>query len=277
MSIENINNLYNQNKKGGQKNNKSIIKFVKSVGNNRVLDLYLKILGISILNTNTLIPLAFILGAQTFNKVVNNISKNEKSGGGLKYFNNKLPILDDAAVGTYLKITGLTMVPLSPYTLVPLGVLMYLYDKMNMKGGNISKSKLNNINYNINTKSLEFGQSGGSDFKMVNYSRGPVNTNLVTPEIHSKFNQTAPFISNNDLQVGAYYDGHVPKTLTNDSVYTNPTTSNPLPLSPDGFGKGMYGGKKRRTMKKKSKNIRRRKRKSSKKNRRKSRKSKRQN
>ena len=67
--LKNINNLYNKNKKNVKKSS-SVKTFLLKVGNNRILDLYLKYLGITVLNTNTLIPLAFILGAKTFDKVV---------------------------------------------------------------------------------------------------------------------------------------------------------------------------------------------------------------
>lgn len=251
--LANVNNMYNSNKKGVKKN-ASIKRFLNKVGNNRVLDLYLKYLGVTLLTTNTLIPLAFILGAKTFNNVVKDMMAKDQKGGS--FFDNKLPILDDAAVGTYLKITGLTAIPLSPYTLVPLGLLMVLYDKMNMKGGSCSNVSNNSIFYNTKNKKLEFNKqslSGGSGWKASQYSMGPYNTNLTTPEIYGQFNKTLPYTSNYDFKLAGYYD-NVPNTLTHNPI---DTTNSPFPLAAD-----MYGGKKkrrsRRTKKKLTKSKRRR-------------------
>tara|TARA_B100001094_G_C18190048_1_gene806513 strand:+ start:805 stop:1635 length:831 start_codon:yes stop_codon:yes gene_type:complete len=233
--LKNINTLYNKNKKNVKKSS-SIKQFVLKVGNNRVLDIYLKYLGITALNTNTLIPLAFILGAKTFDKVVKDMISKDQKGGNI--LDKKLPILDDAAIGMYLKLTGLTSIPLSPYTLVPLGVLMVLYSKLIQKGGSVNKNiNINNMVYNSNNNRIESNQAGGSDWKMTQYSRGPGNSNLTTPEIHSQFNKSSPYISNNDLKIGAYYD-NVPKTLTTEPIST---TNEPMRLSAE-----LFGGKRRK-------------------------------
>ena len=83
-----------------------------------------------------------------------------------------------------------------------------------------------------------------NDWKMTQYSRGPGNSNLTTPRIHSQFNKSAPYVSNYDLKIGAYYD-NVPKTLTTEPIAT---TSEPMRLSAE-----LFGGKrrKRRSSKKK--------------------------
>jgi len=239
--LSNINKIYGSNKRTSKKDNGNIQRFLKKVGNNRVLDLYLKYLGITMLTTNTLVPLALILGAKTFHNVVNDMISKDKKGGAI--LDNKLPILDDAAIGTYLKITGLTAIPLSPYTLVPLGVLMVLYDRVNKSGGGKNRNS-NNIIYDINTRTIQFGnvQGGGSDFKSTLYSRGAGNNNLVTPKIHGMFNKSAPFIANQDLKIGAYYD-NVPNKIIHNPIAT---TDTPFPLAAD-----MYGGKRRRRYKKK--------------------------
>ena len=86
------------------------------------------------LNTNTLVQIGvYIRSTSIYKSISNDMSKNEKSGGGANILIINYLCQMMHAVGTYVKITGLTMVPLSPYTLVPLGILMYLYDKMNMK------------------------------------------------------------------------------------------------------------------------------------------------
>ena len=92
---------------------------------NRVLDLYLKYLGIKALTTSTLVPLSLIMGKDLFEQSVNYIVKEEQSGGN--YLEDKIPLLDDDLIGNYLKISGLTTLSLSPHTLIPLGILMTLY------------------------------------------------------------------------------------------------------------------------------------------------------
>lgn len=313
--LENINRMYSKNKRGGKNETAQINRFLKKVGNNRVLDVYLKYLGVTLLNTNTLVPLAFILGAQTFNNVVRDMIRKDQRGGNI--LNTKLPILDDAAVGTYLKLTGLTALPLSPYTLVPLGVLMVLYDRMNMDGGEAHDQDVvggeGELYYNTRNRrimrgrgehedgmegsgscsgspkvggdedevmegsgscsgqtkvggdedndnevmdgglgcSKKYEQDGGSDFVSTLYSRGAANNNLVTPQIHSQFSKTSPYLSNNQLNVGGYSD-NVPKTLTHGTIATSDKVP---PLSAS-----MYGGKRRRrrSTKSKSKKNRRR-------------------
>ena len=106
--------------------NLDIKGFTKDLVDNRVLDIYLKYMGIKTLTTATLVPLALIMGRDLFESVVNQIKESDQSGGN--FLDDKIPVLDDNLIGNYLKISGLTMLNLSPSTLVPLGILMIIYD-----------------------------------------------------------------------------------------------------------------------------------------------------
>jgi len=103
----------------------SIQKFLQGLVSNRVLDLYLKYMGITMLTTSTLVPLALILGAKHFEEAVDYVKQSDQVGG--KFLENKIPVLDDDLIGNYLKLSGLTLLNVSPNTLIPLGILMYIY------------------------------------------------------------------------------------------------------------------------------------------------------
>ena len=99
-------------------------KFTKKLVDNRVLDLYLKYRGIKMLNSATLVPVALILGKDVFREAVEGYSGSSQSGG------HKIVFLDDPLVGNYLKLSGLykTAQGIGPNTLLPLGILMVLYE-----------------------------------------------------------------------------------------------------------------------------------------------------
>tara|TARA_B110000211_G_scaffold234955_2_gene307766 strand:- start:1392 stop:2414 length:1023 start_codon:yes stop_codon:yes gene_type:complete len=98
----------------------SVKKWAKKIFGNRVFDLYLKWGGIKMLTTATLVPLGLIFS----NDYIRSISN--KKGGGL--IADKIPIIDNEVVGTYLKLAGLSVLSLTPDTLLPLGVIMIIYD-----------------------------------------------------------------------------------------------------------------------------------------------------
>ena len=100
--------------------------FTKKLVDNRVLDMYLKYMGIKTLTTVTLVPMALIMGRDLFESTIKQIKESDQSGGN--FLDDKIPVLDDNLIGNYLKIAGLTALNLSPATLVPLGVLMIIYD-----------------------------------------------------------------------------------------------------------------------------------------------------
>ena len=111
----------------------SVSSFVKKLVDNRILDLYLKFLGITLLTPATLVPIALIMGKETFEQVVKDMKQNDKivQNGGEGFLDVRIPIIDSDLIGSGLKLAGLTALNVSPYTLVPLGVLMYIYDQYN--------------------------------------------------------------------------------------------------------------------------------------------------
>lgn len=124
-------------------NGQNVRKFLKKVLGNRMLDLYLKYIGITTLSTATLVPLGLILSKDYVDKLIN----NKKIGG---FIPEKLPVIDNPIVGNYLKLAGLSMLQLSPGTLLPLGVVMIIYDLAlkNLKlqiGGKITSNLGNSI------------------------------------------------------------------------------------------------------------------------------------
>jgi hypothetical protein len=125
-------------------------RFLRKTINNRVLDIYLKYLGITLLTPATLVPIALFMGQRTFTKVMTNIKKNDSKiqKGGRGFLDKphiplikEIPILDDEIMGKILKISGLfALGSISPYTLIPVGLLMVLYEKYGADVLNIPKS-----------------------------------------------------------------------------------------------------------------------------------------
>lgn len=108
----------------------TLYDFAESLVGSRVLDLYLKYNGIKMLTTATLVPFALILGKNVFEEVVLN-----QTGGA------QLPVLDDPLLGNALKLGGLTtLANITPDTLLPLGVLMLVYNMLQrgQSGGAVS-------------------------------------------------------------------------------------------------------------------------------------------
>ena len=100
---------------------------MKNVVDNRVLEVYLKYMGIKTLTSATLVPLGLIAGKDIFADAVNFIISSDKQKGG-NFLENKIPVLDHELIGNYLKIAGLAVVNLSYSTLIPLGIAMAIYN-----------------------------------------------------------------------------------------------------------------------------------------------------
>ena len=132
--------------------------FLEKIVDNRVLDIYLKYLGITLLTPATLVPIALIMGKNVFEKVVKDIKKNDKEiqKGGEGFLNVEIPILDDDIVGTGLKIAGITALTVSPYTLVPLAVIMYIYNLFESEQLQLGGFQ-NNLD-SVQSKAAAFGQ-----------------------------------------------------------------------------------------------------------------------
>lgn len=120
---------------------KNMKKFFVSLSDNRMLDLYLKYMGIKMLTTATLVPFGLIMGKQYMREFLD----TAKQSGGASLDN--LPIVDDALFGNYLKLSGLATLSFAPNTLIPLGTLMlihHLYVKNKQSGGSL-KTHIKNL------------------------------------------------------------------------------------------------------------------------------------
>lgn len=157
MSIKNIEKVIQSNygsiyktTGGGKKQfgGRNVKSWLKSILGNRALDIYLKYAGIKTLTTATLVPMSLILGGQYLSSIL----ENKQVGG---FIPEDLPIVDNDLVGNYLKLVGLSVMDITPGTLLPLGALMIIYD--------LSKKNL-----------LNMAQSGGS--RVITGSNIPVST-----------------------------------------------------------------------------------------------------
>jgi hypothetical protein len=94
--------------------------------------LYESIGGSKNLTADTKLPFKTILGG--------NISEKKNYSGGYKVGGAPIPLLDNAVLSTYLKLKGIST--LTPETLVPLGILMYLYNEHgDLVGASLDKLK----------------------------------------------------------------------------------------------------------------------------------------
>lgn len=122
----------NYNSKGGGFS-ENVGNFARRLVGNRLMMIYLKYLGLKTLNAATLVPFALLFGRDVFKSVIDRYNNREitQKGGipqSLKIVNKKLPFIDDPLIGSYLALFGLTTLDMTPATLLPLGVLMILYD-----------------------------------------------------------------------------------------------------------------------------------------------------
>ena len=111
---------------------KKMNEFFVSLSDNRMLDLYLKYMGIKMLTTATLVPFGLIMGKQYMRQFIN----ETRQTGGANLDN--LPVVDDALFGNYLKLSGLSTLSFSPTALIPLGTLMlihHMYTTRSQSGG----------------------------------------------------------------------------------------------------------------------------------------------
>ena len=115
-----------------------LYKFATGITNNRIFDLYLKYIGVTVLTTGTLVPVALVLGNDA---LADFLKKNKQTGGNI--LKNNLPIIDDPLIGNYLKLAGIASINITANTLIPLGILMLVYEmyikKLNQAGGSLNK------------------------------------------------------------------------------------------------------------------------------------------
>ena len=97
--IKNYGSVY-KSTGGGVSTNKAY-KFVYKFIDNRVLDIYLKYLGITTLTPTTLVPLALIAGQDAFKHFLKEMNRKNQVGG-------QIPIIDNSLIGPFLKIAGIS-------------------------------------------------------------------------------------------------------------------------------------------------------------------------
>ena len=122
-----------------------VTDFAKKILGNRVLDVYLKYTALKTLTSATMVPVAFILGKEYLQKVMN------QSGGG-DPIPSDIPLLDHPLVGTYLKVLGLSALDLTTGTLLPLGSLMIIHDLYTSSDSQTGGSKEKNLSRFITEK-----------------------------------------------------------------------------------------------------------------------------
>lgn len=233
-------------RKGAPKETGSVLyKYASDLVNNRVLDLYLKALGITTLTPTTLVPLALVMGATTFSDTVDDILALDKRTNAstkrrpkkTKYSKDDMfiPILDDQIFGTYIKYAGAAVqLALSPFTLVPVGLAVVIYELFSTK---------------------EEQKGGGSAWVISQNSGGPINSpNIWANPLSSKFSAFGREMTPLETQAITGYPFQQPvNTLL---------TISPLPAPLDGLGSGPYassGGRRtRRSNKKRRSNTKRR-------------------
>ena len=87
-----------------------------------------------------------------------------------KFTKKHLPVLDNAIVGNYLKIAGLSLLELTPATLLPLGVIMVIYELgiknlIKQTGGRLSVGSSIPPNFVQKIDAIVSGQTGAGLFE----------------------------------------------------------------------------------------------------------------
>lgn len=178
----------------------SIRTLLRRIIDNRVFDIYLKYMGIKTLTPSLLVPFALILGKEPLLQVMKYYKDHDrevKQTGG----NKDIPIIDNVLIGNYLKLSGLTKLNFTPATLVPLGLIMIIYDLLLTKkdikimpSGNVEIPKKyfkfispvkqtgglpNYHNSTIPPNMIQWGQMewNGQDSNLTQFQRGNVFQN----------------------------------------------------------------------------------------------------
>ena len=157
-------NIFTKSGKGKKKfGGKNVTQFLKKILGNRVFDLYLKYLGITSLTTATLVPFGLVLSAEYADKII----KKKPLG---KLTKTRIPILDNSLVGNYLKIAGLSLLELTPMTLLPLGVIMIIYELaiknlIKQTGGRLTVGSSIPPNFIQKIDAIVSGQTGAGLFE----------------------------------------------------------------------------------------------------------------
>jgi hypothetical protein len=171
-ALKRLDNLYKNDGSGKvQYGGADINDMVAKIVSNRVLDVYLKYLGLTMLNSATLVPFALIMGKEYFEDYIaprleresgGSNSKKKQIGGG-EPLPRVVPFFDHPYIGTFLKIAGIPLVGLTTNTLVPLGILMIVYEMIKqLMDGSESKSasKSKSKSASLRRRSIQRGGSG---------------------------------------------------------------------------------------------------------------------
>lgn len=120
-----------------KKIHKKLYNFSKDLVGEKVLKTYMKQSKIKYFQTNTLVPLALLLGGDEFMYF---IKDSIQIGGAIT---NNVNIMEDPLIHNYLKLTGMSENDIDHNTLIPIGVLKliyYMYNKnLNQTNGQLTK------------------------------------------------------------------------------------------------------------------------------------------
>lgn len=190
-SLQKLNNLYNQNGSGKtQYGGADINDLVSKIVSNRVLDLYLKYLGVTMLNSATLVPFALIMGKEYFEKYLGPRLERDQKGGG-EPLPRVVPFIDHPYIGTFLKLAGIPLVGLTTNTLVPLGILMIVYEMVKQLSDGSSKgSSKKGGRLSLRRRRSKRSQRGGDGSQ---YAVGPLYSLLGNTPVTSAYQQCQNF------------------------------------------------------------------------------------
>ena len=106
---------------GNNEIHKKLFKFAEKIVGVKILKIYIDHLKIEHFQTNTLVPLALLLGKDAFTDFVRN---SLQLGGGVA---SKINIMEDPLICNYLKLAGLSTNKISKHTLIPIGILKLIH------------------------------------------------------------------------------------------------------------------------------------------------------
>ena len=189
-SLTRLRNLYNQDGSGKtQYGGADINDLVSKIVSNRVLDVYLKYLGLTMLNSATLVPFALIMGKEYFEKYLGpRLEKEERSQKGGQFGGGEplprvVPLFDHPYIGTFLKLAGIPLVGLTTNTLVPLGILMIVYEMINQ----LSSGEKRASSKKGGRRSQQRGGYGSQ------YAAGPLYSALGNAPVENTYNSCLNF------------------------------------------------------------------------------------
>ena len=231
----------------------SVKSFLKKFMNNRVLDLYLKYLGVGTMTTATMVPLGLILSGGFIEKFI----KKEPMGN----INlNNLPILDNPLVGNFIKLAGLAALKFTPMTLIPLGIVMIIYNLsiknlFIQKGGRLTIGSSIPINLVQKLDGIISGQNGaplfeaydlmGTDLQQACGNGGCTANNIAKPiPVYAQSENVTGFATNETPQENTVNEINV---VSNESMNISPdyipdTYTTPMMAGGSSFKSTLYSG-----------------------------------